>query len=75
MPEIDGYELMRAVRCLEGPAGGVPAIAVTAFARDRDRERALSAGFQAHLKKPIDANELASLLITLVGRSGSATSP
>ncbi|MDB5299661.1 MAG: two-component hybrid sensor and regulator [Phycisphaerales bacterium] len=55
MPDEDGYDLIRAVRALPPENGGAtPAIALTAYAREEDRLRALDAGFQAHLPKPID---------------------
>src|SRR5262249_41275101 len=50
MPGIDGYDFIRQVRALGATRGGaVPAIAVTAFARAEDRDRALRAGYQTHL--------------------------
>jgi CheY-like chemotaxis protein/two-component sensor histidine kinase len=59
LPEIDGYQLLELVRQTEGAnRGGIPAIALTAFARSEDRRRALLAGYQAHLAKPIEAAEL-----------------
>jgi CheY-like chemotaxis protein len=64
MPEQDGYVLLRQLRRIE-TAQGLPrmlAIAVTAFARDEDRERALAAGFDAHLPKPVDAQRLIGLI-------------
>ena len=59
MPVMDGFELIAQVRQLpvvEG--GGVPAAALTAYARSEDRTRALRAGYQMHLAKPIDPEEL-----------------
>jgi PAS domain S-box-containing protein len=66
MPGQDGYDLIRSVRA-RGPDGGgrIPAIALTAFARAQDRDRALAAGYQAHLTKPIDPHELVSACRTL----------
>jgi signal transduction histidine kinase/CheY-like chemotaxis protein len=59
MPGTDGYALIRQVRALPVALGGTtPAIALTAFARAEDRDRALDAGFQLHLGKPIDELEL-----------------
>ncbi|APR80926.1 Chemotaxis protein methyltransferase CheR [Minicystis rosea] len=62
MPGMDGYALIRAVR-----AGGcgAPAVAVTAFARQEDRLRALSAGYQAHLAKPIEPRDLVMAVASL----------
>ncbi len=57
MPGMDGYTLMRTIRSREAEAD-VPAIALTAFARDVDAERALRAGYQQHFSKPIDARKL-----------------
>jgi CheY-like chemotaxis protein len=55
MPGEDGYSLMRRVRALrQHSKRSIPAIAVTAFCRDVDRERALDAGFNLHMSKPID---------------------
>jgi signal transduction histidine kinase/ActR/RegA family two-component response regulator len=59
MPERDGYELIRAIRLLPPELGGrTPAIAVTAFARSEDRMRAMLAGYQMHLAKPLEPQEL-----------------
>jgi hypothetical protein len=59
MPEMDGYQLMRRIRSLEhAGARGVMAIALTAYARPADRQRALLAGYQMHLCKPVDPREL-----------------
>jgi CheY-like chemotaxis protein len=69
MPGDDGYALIRAVR--SSPSAAVrdlPAAAVTAFATAVDRSRAVLAGFQSHLPKPIDPHELAALVATLVAR-------
>jgi len=61
----DGYELIRKVRALPGKTGTIPALALTAYARIEDRMRALSAGFQVHLSKPIDSAQLASAVSNL----------
>ena len=56
----DGYALIRKVRALQPEKGGlIPAVALTAYARIEDRTRALSSGFQVHLAKPVDRNQLA----------------
>lgn len=57
LPDEDGYSLLRRVRAIDG-IGRVPAIALTAHARDEDRVRALSAGYRAHLSKPLDPEAL-----------------
>jgi CheY-like chemotaxis protein len=65
MPEQDGCQFIAAVRMLEGPARTIPAIAVTAFARPQDRIRALQAGYNMHLAKPINAMELVTVIARL----------
>jgi CheY-like chemotaxis protein len=63
MPNLDGYEATRAIRALERPdAKTTPIIAMTANAYREDIERALAAGMNAHLAKPIDINEVAGAL-------------
>jgi CheY-like chemotaxis protein len=69
MPSQDGYWLVRAVRALPPEQGGsIPAIAITAHGHAHGVDRALAAGFQAHLRKPIDPWELARTIANLVGR-------
>ena len=69
MPGDDGYALIRQVRALDEDRGGrVPAAALTAYAKDEDRHRALAAGFQVHLPKPVELAELASVVASLAGR-------
>ena len=68
MPGMDGYQMIRALRASEPTGEHIPAVALTAFARENDRQRALSAGFQAHLAKPFDAAELTMRVAQLVGR-------
>jgi PAS domain S-box-containing protein len=59
LPGMDGYEFIERVRSLNAAEGGaVPAIALTAFARAEDRTRALLAGYQAHVAKPVEPAEL-----------------
>jgi CheY-like chemotaxis protein len=61
MPDQDGYSLIRQIRKLPIENGReLPAIAVSAYARAEDSARALAAGFQSHLAKPIDPSELLS---------------
>ena len=63
MPDEDGYGLIEKVRLLEnGEAQRIPAVAITAYAKDEDRERALSAGFQIYLAKPVELTELISVV-------------
>jgi signal transduction histidine kinase len=67
MPGEDGYTLIRKVRGLESPAGQLPAAAFTAFATATDRARALLAGYQAHIPKPVEPSELAAVVAALAG--------
>ncbi|MHC5862837.1 response regulator, partial [Nostoc sp.] len=69
MPEEDGYSLIRQVRELEALAGGqIPAVAITAYATEQERQRAIDAGFQMHLAKPIDLTQLVLMIANLSGR-------
>ena len=69
MPDEDGYALLRRVRALEPEnGGGIPAIALTAYARTQDRRAALLAGFQSHVAKPVEAAELIAVIANLTGR-------
>ena len=75
MPQVDGYELLRLIRGLgHAKGGGLPAIALTAFARSEDRTRALRAGFLVHVSKPVEPAELAAAVATIVGRTGERPS-
>ncbi len=66
MPEEDGLAFIRRVRALTREEGGrVPAVALTAYARLEDRTRALRAGFNAHVAKPVEPNELLAVLSSL----------
>jgi hypothetical protein len=66
MPDVDGYEFIRRVRALDPARGGqTPAAAFTAFARPEDQHRALAAGFQAHLAKPVTPESLVTLVAHL----------
>jgi signal transduction histidine kinase/ActR/RegA family two-component response regulator len=58
MPGTDGYALVRKVRALGDARAGIPAIAVTAYVRNEDKDLCARAGFQAHLCKPVDPMEL-----------------
>lgn len=70
MPGEDGYSLIRRVRALGPDCGGnVPAVALTAYARSEDRTRAILAGFQMHIAKPIEPSELIAIVATLAGRT------
>jgi PAS domain S-box-containing protein len=72
MPEQDGYDFMKRVRQMQAPMSSVPAAALTALARVADRRRALLAGFQTHLTKPVDPTELVATVASLAGRSGKS---
>jgi CheY-like chemotaxis protein len=66
MPGEDGFSLMRRVRALDDARlAKIPAVALTAFARASDRERALEAGYQQHLAKPVDIDVLTQALAAL----------
>jgi CheY-like chemotaxis protein len=69
MPGEDGISLIRRVRTLDPERGGrVPAAALTAYTQPTDRDRAMGAGFQAFLAKPVDPQELARAVARLAGR-------
>jgi CheY-like chemotaxis protein len=65
MPSEDGYALIRRIRLLHGDRGTVPAIALTAYARAEDRAKALEAGYQSHLPKPVEPGKLVSMVAQL----------
>jgi len=70
MPDNDGYDLISQVRALPAKRGGrIPAIALTAYARTEDRMRALRAGYQMHVTKPVETPELVAVIASLIGRS------
>ena len=72
MPEQDGYDLIRQMRALPGDAGQVPAVALTALARAEDQKRALSAGYQRHVSKPVDPAELIAVVANVARRTERA---
>ncbi|HEV2834010.1 MAG TPA: PAS domain S-box protein [Pyrinomonadaceae bacterium] len=66
LPGQNGYELITKIRSMKPEAGGhIPAIALTAYAAPYDRRRALLAGFQTHLPKPINADDLLAVILSL----------
>jgi signal transduction histidine kinase/CheY-like chemotaxis protein len=70
MPGEDGYSLINKVRSLPADRGGdVPAAAFTAYAREEDRQRALDAGYQMHIAKPISSGQLVAMIAHLAGRA------
>ena len=71
MPDEDGYALIRQIRDLKEKIRDIPAVALTAFARSEDRRRAALAGFQTHLAKPVEAEELIAIVANLSGRTNT----
>jgi CheY-like chemotaxis protein len=70
MPNMDGHALMQQIRALPPEQGGqVPAIAVTAYVREADHQKALDSGFQKHIAKPIALEALAIAVAELVGKA------
>ncbi len=70
MPGMDGFALIEQVRALDPEFGGLtPAVAVTGYTSPQDRLRALQAGYQNHISKPVDAEELAIVIASLAGRA------
>lgn len=65
MPGRDGFDLIREVRDKSGPVAAVPAIALTALVQKDDAERALAAGFQRHVPKPVDPHRLTAVISTV----------
>lgn len=69
MPEVDGYDLIRQVRARDSEKGGrVPAIALTALAKTQDRLRVLSSGYQMHVPKPVQPDELVTIVASVARR-------
>lgn len=69
LPETDGYNLIKQVRAQTGNNGdSVPAIALTAYARTQDRVRAIAAGYNTHIAKPVETHELVTVVKCLTGR-------
>ena len=72
MPDEDGLSFIRRIRALPATDGGnLPSLALTAFAREADRTRAVSAGFTTHIGKPVDPEALALAVANLFARSRS----
>lgn len=70
MPETDGYMLIRQIRTLQPKqAKQIPAIALTAYAGEINQQQALASGFQRHLSKPVEPDELVKAIATLIGRN------
>jgi signal transduction histidine kinase/ActR/RegA family two-component response regulator len=76
MPLLDGYALIRKIRSLPVDQGGrTPAVALTAYARTEDAQRAFAAGYQMHVAKPVEPLQLATVVANLGGRSLDDGSP
>jgi CheY-like chemotaxis protein len=69
LPEMDGYDFMRALRKIEGDGHRIPAIALTGYAGAIDESKALDAGYELHFSKPINLNELAHAIAKLSGKT------
>ncbi|HEV8604285.1 MAG TPA: ATP-binding protein [Tepidisphaeraceae bacterium] len=70
MPDMDGYSMMREMRSLPPEkGGGTPAVALTAFARSEDRRRAMLAGFDVHVSKPVEPGELVAVVARMARRT------
>lgn len=67
MPGIDGYDLIKSLRSMDELAS-TPVIALTGFDRKKDAEQALSAGYNAHLSKPVDLGKLSALIEALTAQ-------
>jgi PAS domain S-box-containing protein len=71
MPGEDGYSLIKRIRSLGATRGAtIPAIALTAYARVDDRVKAIAAGFQMHIAKPVEPVELITMVASAAGRTG-----
>ena len=69
MPDLDGLAVVREVKSWAAEAGvALPALALTAYARPEDRDRALAAGFDLYVTKPVDPSELVHAVARLVRR-------
>jgi CheY-like chemotaxis protein len=74
MPEMDGYTLMRQLRS-QASTASIPAIALTAYAREEDAERAIAAGYRQHISKPVESTQFVRTVQRVVqqqAREGSA---
>ena len=73
LSDEDGYELIRGVRARGPERGGLPAIAISGFARSDGAKRAVAEGFQVYLPKPVDAAELVGLVSSLASATKRAS--
>jgi CheY-like chemotaxis protein len=68
MPDQDGYDLIAQIRSRTPEQGGtIPAVALSAYTRPEDRTHALAAGFQKHVAKPVNPEELIAVVAGLTG--------
>jgi CheY-like chemotaxis protein len=72
MPDQDGYDLIHQIRAMEKEGPHVPAIALTAYAREDEKQRALEAGFHMHVSKPLQPEQLVSAIVELTTQANSA---
>jgi signal transduction histidine kinase/integral membrane sensor domain MASE1/ActR/RegA family two-component response regulator len=70
LPVESGYDLIQKIRALPSESSQIPAVALTAFASEKDRDRALASGFQMHLAKPVEPRVLIRAIDQLVQRKG-----
>ncbi|MBN3944459.1 response regulator [Nostoc sp. NMS9] len=76
MPEVDGYSLIQQIRALTAEKGGkIPAIALTAYARVDDYQRVINSGYQRHVTKPLDPEELVQAVVALAQTKLNSTIP
>jgi CheY-like chemotaxis protein len=76
LPDVDGYDLLQRIRRTNPSAtGGIPAVALTAYARAEDRMRAFRAGYQAHLAKPVEPAELVETIGSLAKLTHRPSAP
>jgi CheY-like chemotaxis protein len=70
MPGADGYDLITRIREMEREHGGrIPAVALTAYAGEDNRDRAIAAGFTAHVTKPVGPASLVRVIADAIGRT------
>jgi hypothetical protein len=75
MPDQDGYTFIKEIRQLPPENGGnTPAIALTGYVRVEDRMKALDAGFEMFVPKPLEASELCTVVASVVARNGGSSS-
>jgi signal transduction histidine kinase/ActR/RegA family two-component response regulator len=74
MPDQDGYKLIEQIRA-RATGARIPAVALTAYAREQERARALAAGFQAHAAKPVDLDVLLRMISELINRGAASEAP